>query len=488
MNRQNVEAKVASGVKKMTVLMIAERALGLLSTLILARILLPEDFGIVAMCMSIVAALELFTAFGFDVFLIQHQEAEKKHYDTAWTLRLLIGAFIAIGIAISAHPTAVFYDEPRVIWPMYLIALSSLLRGFENIGVVNFRKNLQFAKEATFQISQRLCGFCVTIPLAYYLANHWALIIGIVMLNLSAVVISYVMSSHRPALSLRYARQIMQFSGWLLINNTLRFIHHRTTIFLLGRHHGAADLGVHQMSSQLSSAVTSQLVAAANRAIFPGYAKLSSQDEMFVGMFLNVVALTALCALPLGVGLVFIAPHFVEVALGDKWLAAGAAVQITALAGTLTAMKSNCTYVLYAKGKPRVVTILSAIYVCALVPVLSYMIPEHGVMGAVTGTLIVSAMHFPLIFGVTLRFLNLNFLDWLKQVIRPIAATGVMSVVLIIVAQHLMGASALTHLLVMVPIGAVVYIAVLALLIQLFAAEQAIDHTLLTKLTTPRRE
>ena len=121
----------------MTGLMVAERALSFVSTLILARLLIPEDFGVVAMCMSIVAALELFTAFGFDVYLIQNQKADQDHYNTAWTLKIIVGTMIAGAIVLSAQPTAAFYDETRVIWPMYVIALGSFLRNFENIGVVD---------------------------------------------------------------------------------------------------------------------------------------------------------------------------------------------------------------------------------------------------------------------------------------------------------------------------------------------------------------
>ena len=87
----SVQEKMGSGAVWMSAMMLADRVIGLTSTLILARLLVPEDFGLIAMCTSVIAALEVFTAFGFDVFLIQNQKARRSHYDTVFTLKLMMG-------------------------------------------------------------------------------------------------------------------------------------------------------------------------------------------------------------------------------------------------------------------------------------------------------------------------------------------------------------------------------------------------------------
>lgn len=462
--------------------MFAERILSFVSTLILARLLVPEDFGVVAMCMSIVAALELFTAFGFDVYLIQHRDADDDHYNTAWTLRILVGAVIAIAIVLAAYPASVFYDEPRVVWPMYVIAASSFLRGFENVGVVDFRKDLQFGKEVRFRFGQRLLGFCLTIPLAYLLRNHWALVIGMIAINMSAVVFSYQMSPRRPRFGLKYTREIMGFSSWLLLNNTIQFLNMRTTIFILGRTHGAAALGIYQMSRDISGAITSQLVGSANRAIFPGYSKVSDEDSLFVQMFLNVVAVTALFALPVGVGLAFVAPAFVSVILGDEWVEAGPVISLLALSGALTAMQSNCGYIFHAKGKPRVTTVLNAINLAVLLPALFVFVPEYGLLGAASVSLVVAVLYFPLVYGVTLRYLHIGFLHWLGQVSRPTIATAAMAAALYGLADVMAPLPDWQQLLLSMVVGAFTYVAVLAVCVRLFASDESVEMIILAKL------
>jgi len=159
---------------------LVERGLGLVSTIILARLLLPQDFGLVAMAMSLVAGLELMGAFSFDIALIQNQNAERRHYDTVWTFNALFAAFCALALLVLAKPAAQVCQEHRLENITYVLAFATLVGGFENIGIVFFRKELTFAKEFRFMLRKRLVGFFVTIPLAFTLESYWALVAGIV--------------------------------------------------------------------------------------------------------------------------------------------------------------------------------------------------------------------------------------------------------------------------------------------------------------------
>ncbi|MET1084749.1 MAG: oligosaccharide flippase family protein, partial [Burkholderiales bacterium] len=123
----------------MLLLRLFERCLGFLSVLVLARILVPADFGLIAMAMSVIAFVELGGAFGFELALIQREHPTREHYDTAWTLQLAFGSACAMVTAALAYPTAVFYAEPRVQPIMLVLAATWIIQSFENIGTVEFR-------------------------------------------------------------------------------------------------------------------------------------------------------------------------------------------------------------------------------------------------------------------------------------------------------------------------------------------------------------
>ncbi len=166
---KDLNRKMAKGVVWMSVLRLSVRMLSLISTVILARLLVPEDFGIVAMATSIIALLELATAFSFEVPLIQKQDPSREDYDSAWTLNVLFYACLTVCLLLLAAPAASFYQEERLKDVIPILAIGFMARGFGNIGVVKFQKELQFNKDFLLLFLKKFGGFCVTIPLAFLL-------------------------------------------------------------------------------------------------------------------------------------------------------------------------------------------------------------------------------------------------------------------------------------------------------------------------------
>ncbi|MEM7044548.1 MAG: oligosaccharide flippase family protein, partial [Pseudomonadota bacterium] len=116
------------------------RLIGLSSTIILARLLAPEDFGLIALAMGFVALLNVMSAFSFDLALIADQKAGRAEYDAAWSMGLIKGIVGAGALLLAADPAGAYFDDPRLTPIFQVLALFILLRGFENIGTVDFRK------------------------------------------------------------------------------------------------------------------------------------------------------------------------------------------------------------------------------------------------------------------------------------------------------------------------------------------------------------
>ena len=130
-----------------------DRIIGLVSTLVLARVLTPADFGLVAMATALIAFVELFGSLGLDTALIQRPGATREHFDSAWTMNVLIGASVALALLLCAWPLARFYDDSRLIGLVAFLALGPLIQGCENIGVVAFRKELNFDRDMTVDLT-----------------------------------------------------------------------------------------------------------------------------------------------------------------------------------------------------------------------------------------------------------------------------------------------------------------------------------------------
>ncbi|MCL4721472.1 MAG: oligosaccharide flippase family protein, partial [Gammaproteobacteria bacterium] len=275
-----------------------ERGLGLISTLILVRLLSPADFGVVAMGLSFIFMGELLAAFSFDVALIQNQRATPDHYHSAWTLNVALGAGIAAFMLLLASPIAGFYGRPEVFPVVCVLALGPLLASLENIGVVAFRKDLEFRKEFLLQVSRKVIGFVVTVPLAFWLRSYWALVAGILAAKLGGTLVSYWAHPFRPRVSFSEVRSLMNFSRWLLLNNVVGFLKERSSDFVIGRLNGPAALGLYNVSYEFSNLPTNEIGAPINRALLPGYAKLKDDPGQVRITFANVAGVLAVIAIP----------------------------------------------------------------------------------------------------------------------------------------------------------------------------------------------
>ncbi len=140
---------------------------------------MPEDFGIIAMAMIVVGLVEVFSYLGVDLALIQRKEPTRDYYDTAWTINILQGALLTIFLLLVAPLIGSFFNEPRVVPVVQVLAFRALAVGFENIGTVAFRKELDFAKDFRFGVLKKLLTFTVTVSLALWLQNYWAIVAGL---------------------------------------------------------------------------------------------------------------------------------------------------------------------------------------------------------------------------------------------------------------------------------------------------------------------
>ena len=171
----------------------SDRLIGVISTLILVRLLVPADFGIVAMASIVVGLVDTLLDLGVGSALIQNRHAGRDEFDTAWTLRLAQSALAAIVLWFIAPYAAESFRDPRVLDVLRLMALTVLLGGFENIGIVSFQKNMEFGRDFRFFFLRRLSGFSATIVLAFLLHSYWAMVIGALVGRLAGVGLSFVL-------------------------------------------------------------------------------------------------------------------------------------------------------------------------------------------------------------------------------------------------------------------------------------------------------
>lgn len=438
------------------------RFIGLISTLILLRLLAPEDFGLMALVMSTVATIELLRAFGFELALIQDQDAGPDEYNTVWTMEVLMAAGTGLLLAAIAPWAAAYFEDARLAPLLYVIAGVNFLHGFMNIGVVDFRKHLMFDKEFRYNVSIKVLGFVATIASAWILRSYWALMIGIVVTKLAGLVLSYLMHDYRPSFSLRSLRKLFRFSRWIFLNNLGIVARLRGPDFVIGKFAGTQGLGLYTVAYEISNLASTELIAPINRALLPGFAKIAHDSERARAAFVKAASVMALFSLPVALGIASTAPLIGTVVLGEKWLGAVPLIELLAVAGVVTAIASPITSSLIALGKPYVVATLSLFNAVLLLSTIRYMTISDGAQGAALGVLMVAGFFLPVYFGIAMKFLYLRFADIFTILLRP----GVAAATMYLVVRRVLHvtSSDFLNLIIAAGVGAVVFIAIVLIL------------------------
>lgn len=445
-----------------------DKTLSFISTLVLARLLVPEDFGLIAMAMSQIALLEAATMFSFDLMLIQRAHVPRSLYDTAFTLNILFGIGAVVVNALLAYPTAYLYGDERLVPIILALSAAWLLKSFQNIGLVNFRRRMEFGKELRFMLSVRLIGFVVALSLVFAWQSYWALIVGVIVSRLAGLVLSYVVEPFRPRVSLEARGELLVFSKWLLLENILILLANRLPSVVIGRSFGATSVGHFMIASEIAQAPLTELVMPINRAVFPGFSRMSGDTQALRNGLIAVVAAVTLAILPACVGIFLVAEPIIRAFLGAQWLPALPLMQGLAFVGFVSAMEAYLGSACLALGRPRLLCAIRATEVAGFLLALAALLGTFGIMAVVYAQFIGGVAAVLLAYNRVSVLLEIRPWDFLQAMIRP--ALGAMLMFFAVryalsqIPEAMRTGQPLITLLLTVPVGALAYTLAIGLL------------------------
>ena len=404
----------------------ATRALGLLSTFVLVRILVPADFGLVALATSFTSAVDVFAELGVRDALVRETDPDRDTYDTAFTMNLIRGLATAALVAASAGLFTHLLGDPRLHAIVLVIALTIVLDGLENIAIVDFRRHLDFRREFQLLIFPRIAQVVITLGLAIALANYWALVAGIVAARALQTIASYVMHPYRPRLSLRSWRGIASFSAWTWLLSMARVIKDRCVIIIIGGTLDAGRLGVYSVGSEIAMLPETELVVPLGRASFSGFAAARREGQSIAETWLRIVASTSVIVAPACIGISSLASPIVVLAFGANWLAAVPVLEIIAVAGALGVLGriSMSLFNAFAYLAPLVWSIfaISVLQLLLLFP----LVWHAGVVGAALATAFATLAQQTLLSALVFRRFGIRVSNLLSRIWRCLSASALM--------------------------------------------------------------
>jgi O-antigen/teichoic acid export membrane protein len=411
----------------------AIRLTGLVSTVILARLLSPRDFGIVAMAMIVVGTLEIFNQTGQVLVLIRLENPTKAHYNSAWTVSFLIGLFIAVVILLIAPFTVAYFHEPRVIPVMQCLAFRALVGGIENVGTIDFRRDLNFNRFFAYNVYPKLIAFVVTISAAIAWRNYWALVAGILTGEAARVVLSYTMHPHRPRFTLAEVSGIWSFSIWTFIRTIGGFLHTQIDQIAVGGISGSAAMGRYAVASDVAASPSREINEPMLSVLYPVMSRLQHDKAALRDVFLRTLGWSAIICISTSVGVAMVAEDMSNLVLGPKWAGIGPLMSWLSIGAGIIGLSSGAYPLFDALGLPhigaRMIWIRLLILGAVVVPVAFL---TRSLMDVAIVRAIASAVFIPGLYFAVSRLTGISFGDYIRCLWRPFAAAAVMAAMIFV--------------------------------------------------------
>ncbi len=343
--------QVAKGAVWMVAIRFASRTLGLISTLVIARILVPADFGLVAMAGAFANSVDSLSAVGLREALIRHPDVAGELYDAAFTMQAVRGLFTGAIVAMAAPFAAQWFGEPRVAPMLLVLGALAAAAGFENIAVAEFQRNFRFDMEFALQILPRVLQVATAIVAALLLHSYWALLIAIAVAQLSRLVATYAVHPHRPRLTLARWRDLLGFSFWTWMTSLANVVWQRADAFIVAPALGAATFGLYTLAWEVGRLPVTEIIAPVAGALFPGFAEARRRGDTDTLAPMAVIAFLTLLAAPLAIAISAAAGPVVVVLLGPRWIAASPLVAVLAITCALAPLTWISGSLLTASGR-----------------------------------------------------------------------------------------------------------------------------------------
>jgi PST family polysaccharide transporter len=422
--------KVTIGAALMGAGQVTVKFLDLLSTAIIARILMPEDFGIAALGMTTLALMRAFSELPVTAALVREKDVTRTQMDTAFTLNLLRGLLLSGLLLLLARPLSALYDDPRLFDVLCVLAVAPLAQGGYSPALVHFTRALQYKPAVTLEIASKLVGFLVTVALAFTLKNYWAIVCGMAAVPVIHCLMSYMLAPYRPGLSLACARELIGFAGWVTVSSMVSSLNQQGDRFFIGWLLGSAQLGYYSLTGTIANALGPTLVSPLIGPLFAGFSKFNTDNARLRNALLRGEQAIAFLLFPLGAGLGALALPAVEVALGPGWDVTAALLTWLAPAVALQTLSMPIHSLLYATGDTRLIAVREAIYlVLRLVPtvIAAYL---GGLLWAVIVRSLISPLLVVVNFYVVRKVIELPVKQQVVNVARPFGAAVILFVCL----------------------------------------------------------
>lgn len=376
MEERKIKNKFVNAAKWSTITELIAKLVSPITNMVLARIISPEAFGVVATVTMIMSFADMFTDAGFQKYLVQHEfKDENEKFNNAnvafWT-NFGISILLWIIIIVFREEIASMVGNPGLGSVIAIACVQLLLTSFSSIQMALYRRDFDFKTLFLVRMVSVFIPFSVTVPLALLGFSYWSLIIGSIVIQISNALILTVKSKWKPKIFYRIniLKEMLSFSIWSLVEAISIWFTTWVDVFIIGNALNQYYLGIYKTSTAMVNTLMALITASIVPVLFSALSRLQNDNEKFNKMYFNTQKLAAVFVLPLGIGVYLYSDLATQILLGGKWTEASGVIGVWALTSAIMIVfGSFCSEVYRAKGRPKLSFLAQLLHLVVLVPV-----------------------------------------------------------------------------------------------------------------------
>jgi PST family polysaccharide transporter len=375
------------------------RVLTFATTLVLARLLVPSDFGLLALATLAIGLFGLFRDLGLGSALVVRQDFTRRDQGTVLTLMLVTGVLLAAGVAALSPLAAMAFEEPRLDDILPLLTLSLILGAVTGFYSAVMQRELRFRRQFGLSMVQTVAYSACAIPMAALGTGIWSLVVGQIVGMLAACLAVPWLAPYlvRPRFERRVARAAIGSGGGFMVQGWLAFVEENVDYLVVGRALGARELGFYSMAYRLGELPLRAIAGPIAQVTFPNFAAMRERGESLDGVFLSALRLVAVVTCPLGAVLSATADPFTRAVLGGQWTPMIGALSVLGLWAAVRPVQFTIGWLLNSIGQAALLAAIATAILVAFVPALVVAATLGGltaVAWATLGDVVVSLVAF----------------------------------------------------------------------------------------------
>jgi O-antigen/teichoic acid export membrane protein len=374
-DEKQLNKKILNAAKWSSITEVIAKIIVPLTNIVLARILTPEAFGVIATITMIISFAEMFSDAGFQKYLVQHEFKNEKdknqNANVAFWTNFVIAIFLWGIIALLDEQIAFIVGNPGLGIVISIACLQLPLTSFSSIQMALFRRDFDFKSLFIVRGFSIIIPFLVTIPLAVIGLDYWSLIIGGICMQLFNAIFLTLKSKWKPMFtySFKVLKEMFSFSIWSLIEAISIWLTAWIDAFIIGYYLNGYYLGIYKTSTIMVNSLLSIITASTIPVLFSALSRLQKNNSKFEDLFFKFQRLVSILVFPLGVGVFLYSDLATKILLGNQWNEASDVIGIWALTSAIMIVFGHyCSEVYRAKGMPKLSFLAQVLHLIALIP------------------------------------------------------------------------------------------------------------------------